>query len=80
MMKQDPEEQIPEYDEIFRCSIFSEIAEVESNILKSSLWHPGLMLIMMLSRDDDDSSSEEEEDEWGDKRKRMDEESLIRRR
>ena len=37
MMKQDPEEQIPEYDEIFRCSIFSEIAEVESNILKSSL-------------------------------------------
>lgn len=47
MMKQDVEEQIPQYDDIFR---------------------------------DDESDSEDEEDEFGEKRKRYDEESLLRRR
>jgi cell division control protein 45 len=47
MMKQEAEEQIPEYDDIFR---------------------------------DDDSESEDEEDEFGEKRRRYDEESLVKRR
>ena len=70
-MKQDPEEQIPEYEEIFRLEHYSFLSHMVVSVKPRKY---------ILIRDDDESSSDEEEDEWGGKRRRMDEESLIRRR
>ena len=70
-MKQDAEEQIPDYDDIFRW-----LSGITGHRPPATeLWS---LTTNLLSRDDD-SDSEEEEDEHGEKRRRWGEVVIVYR-